>query len=205
MGYDKSMKGKVTADIIDVRFAFAGKVARVYKHPGDSVKTGDWLASLDRKELQTILDKELADFEKVRAEFEIFVLNNPKPADDMTKYKKIQAQASLNASVKAVELAKLNLDAVDLKSPVNGIVIDNSQLRVGINITPGSYSYKILDMDSVVIEAETELEVKTGQKIEGGEIMAVVPDMKGKQIVKIKPEKTQNLKIGEEVEISMGL
>jgi len=151
---------------------------------------------------KTILDKELADFEKVRAEFEIFVLNNPKPADDMTKYKKIQAQATLNASVKAVELAKFNLDAVDLKSPVNGIVIDNSQLRVGLNITPGGYSYKILDMDSVVIEAETDLEVKTGQKVDDGEIVAVIPDMKGKQIVKIKPEKTEELKIGVEVEVN---
>jgi len=199
------MKRKVTADIIDVRFAFAGKTVRVYKHPGDSVKTGDWLASLDRKELQTILDKELADFEKVRAEFEIFVLNNPNPPDDMTKYKKIQAQASLNASVKAVELAKLNLDAFVLKSPVNVIVIDDSQLRVGINITPGGYSYKIMDTDSVVIEAETDLEVKLGQKVESGEIVAVVPNMKGKQIVKIKPEKTQDLRVGQEVEISMGL
>jgi multidrug resistance efflux pump len=195
------MKGVVTGEIIDVRFAFAGKVARVSKIPGDIVKIGDFLASLDRKELQSILDKELADYEKVRAEFEIFVINNPNPADEKTKYEKVQAQALLNASVKAVELAKINLDAADLKSPVNGIVVENSGLRAGMNITPGSYSYRILDTDSLVIETEENL--NPGQKVSIGTVLPMIPAVKGKAVIRIKPEKTEDLVIGEEVEISI--
>jgi multidrug resistance efflux pump len=207
-----AIKGTVTADVVQVRFAFSGKIAKVYKHPGERVKTGDFLAGLDRKELQTILDKELADYEKVRAEFEIFVGNNPNPADDLTKYRKVQIQATLDASVKAVELAKINLDDTDLKSPVNGIVTDNSGIRAGMNITPGSYEYKILDTDSLVIEAETENEklekdASVTARVRGEEIKAtvigIIPAVRGKPVARIKPEKTEGLKIGENAEIEL--
>ncbi len=38
------------------------------------------------------MDKGLGDYEKIRAEFEIFALSNPNPSDDRTKYEKTEVQ-----------------------------------------------------------------------------------------------------------------
>ncbi|OGC95266.1 hypothetical protein A3C34_03760 [Candidatus Amesbacteria bacterium RIFCSPHIGHO2_02_FULL_48_21] len=149
MAKAKKFSGQVTADTIEVRFAFSGKVTRVYKHPGDQVKVGDWLASLDRKVLQIDLDRELADYERVRAEFEIFVLAHPNPGNDREKYEKIQAQSVLNSAVKAVELAKYQLDNADMKSPTAGVVVSDGGLRPGLFVTPSSHPFEVLDSASI--------------------------------------------------------
>ena len=156
MGETKKFSGVVTADQIEVRFAYSGKVAKVYKHPGDSVKIGDWLASLSKKEPQAQLDQELADYERIRAEFEIFVASHANPGSDREKYEKVQAQAVLNAAVKSVELAKFRLDDADLKSPVAGTVIVDGGIRPGLNITPGSYPFTILDNNTFRLVADVD-------------------------------------------------
>lgn len=150
----KIYKGQIKARIIELRFAFSGKVAFVSKKKGDSVKKWEAVAGLDKKTFQAELDKQLADFEKVRAEFEIFNLQKGEPANDITKYLKTQKQAELNAAVKEVELAKAKLDQADLISPVEGIVIDDSHLVPGINITPASNPVSILETSSYFFEAE---------------------------------------------------
>lgn len=216
MPEEKNYIGQVVTEVVETRFAYSGKVANVYKKPGDRVKIGDFLASLDRKILQTMLDRELADYEKVRAEFEIFALQNPNPTDDKTKYLKTEAQATLDAAVKTVEIAKYNLDEADLKSPVNGVVLDNNGMRTGMYVTPGSYAYQLLDSDSTVIETEIKSEerevwqnkdLKLTLKADGKEtiaiVSAIVPDMKGKLLVKIKPEDTEGFVAGSNVSLTI--
>jgi len=110
----KSFKGAIKARIVSARFATSGKIASIKKHTGDSVKKGEILASLDTKILQTGLDRQLADYEKVRADFEIFSQKYPDPTEAIDKYLKTEKQASLNASVKDVELAKWLLDQTTL-------------------------------------------------------------------------------------------
>ena len=114
----------------------------------------DMIASLDRKILQAQLDKQLADYEKVRADFEIFVQKNPNPTEAIDKYLKTEKQASLNASVKEVELAKALLDNCDLISPVDGVVMDDSGIVTGINVSPTSSEVKIIDSSSYYFEIE---------------------------------------------------
>ncbi len=67
----KTYAGKVNARIIELRFALSGKLTFLAKKRGDSVKKGDLIGSLDKKLLQTELDRELKNYEKVRADFEI--------------------------------------------------------------------------------------------------------------------------------------
>ncbi len=114
------------------------------------------VASLDKKLLQTELDKQLGDYEKVRAEFEIFNLQKGEPKDDITKYLKTEKQAELNISVKEVELAKARLDQTDLFSPIEGIIIDDSNLSQGIYITPSSNPIKVLEAASFYFEIEID-------------------------------------------------
>ncbi len=145
-----SYPGIVTAETIEVRFAYSGKIVGVNKANGEKVKQWEWLASLDKKILQTELDKELLDYEKIRAAFD----------------KDHGLQNNLNISVKNVELAKAKMDQTDLISPIEGIVLDNGGLRVGLNITPANSPVKILDLDSLKFEFEiTQNEIEKFLKL----------------------------------------
>lgn len=134
----QSFDGVVIAEIIEVRFAFSGKVVSVKKQAGDAIKQGEVIASVDRKPLQTELDRQLADYEKVRAEFEIFNIKSGQAGDDITKFLRQEKQAQLNASVKEVELAQYRLDHADLVSPVEGTIVDMQGLAAGLHVTPAS-------------------------------------------------------------------
>lgn len=134
----KSFPGVVTAETIEVRFAFSGKVTAVNKENGDRIKQWDWIASLDKKQLQTELDKELLEYEKLRADFD----------------KDNSLQKDLDLSVKNVEIAKARLDQADLICPVDGVITDDGGLRVGLNVTPAGNSVKVLDLDSLKFEFE---------------------------------------------------
>ena len=148
--------GIVKARIVSVRFAISGQLAFVKKHTGDIVKKGEMLASLDKKILQTGLDRQLADFEKVRADFEVFSQKYPDPTEAIDKYLKTQKQASLNASVKDVEMAKAVLDQTTLFSPIDGVIIDDGDLVAGINVTPAGSEMKIIDNSSYYFEIEID-------------------------------------------------
>jgi multidrug resistance efflux pump len=129
-------------------------VSRVYKQAGDKIKTGDIIASLDRKLLQVELDKQLADYEKVRADFELFHIKHGSESDDTTKFLRIKQQAELNSSVKDTESAKFKMDQADMRSPVQGILIDTQGLTAGLYITPASNPVLVLDLDSLVFQME---------------------------------------------------
>lgn len=147
------MLGTVVADEIEVRYAFSGKVATVKKRRGDVVKKGEVLAVLDTKLLQMELDLQLADYERRRAEFEIFNKKNT-GGDDFVMFSKKIEQAQLNSSVREVEMAKAKLDLAVLTSPVNGMVVDDGGNRVGLNISPASNAFKILDLDFMTFRVE---------------------------------------------------
>lgn len=147
-------QGIVKGKIVEVRFALSGKISKVNKKIGDMVNKMDLLASLDRKILQAELDRQLADFEKTRAEFEIFNQKNPNPLTDLDKYLKTGKQADLNASVKDVEISKVKLDQCDLISPIEGIVIDDGNITEGTFITPSNSPISILDTNSLYFEFE---------------------------------------------------
>ncbi len=144
--------GEVKALIIDLRFALSGKVGQISVKTGEIVKKGQLLAGLDKKLFQIQLDRQLADYEKARAEFDMFNLQKGEPQDDLTKLLKTQKQALLNASVKEVELAKEKLDQHDLVSPIEGIILDDSGLVPGVYITPSSNPIKILNTTSFFFE-----------------------------------------------------
>ena len=200
--------GEVKARIIEVRFAFSGKISSVSKYNGDSVKKWDLVASLDRKILQTELDQQLADYEKVRADWDGFTKKHPDPQDD-NKYTKAEKQATLNASVKQVELVKIRLDQSNLFAPVDGIIMDDSGIVPGLYVTPASSSIKIIDTSSFYFEFEIDQKdipefvesKKCKVNIEGmkeeieGETLPVFSDGK-KFLVRINLPKSEGLMLG---------
>ncbi len=202
-----NFKGEITARIVDARFAAGGRIAQVLKRIGDTVNKGTLIASLDRKILQSELDRQLADYDKVRADFDGFAQKYPDPGDD-NKYTKAEKQAALNASVKDVEIAKANLDLCDLISPCDGLIIDDSGIIAGQNVTPASGSVKIIDTSSYLFEFDVEqndipnfvnsqkctLKIEGLQNVEGGSL-PVYSDGKN-FIVRVKPANTTGFLMG---------
>ena len=131
---------------VEVKFAFSGKLVSLRKNIGDNVSKGEVLASLDRQLLQLELDQKLADNKLVRATFEV------------GKGQKSVLQADLDASVRDVEQAKYKLDQVDLVSPVSGIVLDDGDCKINMNITPSANAFMILDSSSVVFRIKIKPE-----------------------------------------------
>lgn len=138
--------GAMWGRIIEIRFAFSGKLAALRKNSGDNVNKGEVLASLDRQLLQLELDQKLADNKLVRATF------------DIGKGSKNVLQADLDASVRDVEQAKYKLDQVDLISPVSGIVLDIGGNAVGLNLTPSANPFTVLDSSSIVFRIQIKSE-----------------------------------------------
>lgn len=215
---EKTFKGVVKCRVIEVRFGISGKVASVAKEVGDSVRKGEILASLDKKSLQTELDRQLADYERVRAEFEIFNLEKGEPKDDVARFLKTQKQAQLNASVKDVELAEGKLDMADLFSPVEGTVVDDSNVAAGIYITPSSSPFKIAEnkyfLEMEVNQDEVALFLKPqklalqipglDKAIETTSSLPVLPESKGKFLVKADLADSSGLISGLTAEVVIG-
>jgi len=149
-------QGEIKGRMVEVRFAISGLVSYVAKRSGDIVSKGNTLASLDKKVLQKELDSELLDYEKVRADFDAYGLKVGEPSDDLERFSKKQKQASLDLSVKSVELAKARLDQVNLFSPVAGVIIDDSNIVPGLYVSPASCPFKILETASFYFEFEID-------------------------------------------------
>lgn len=145
--------GKVVSNNpISLRFPEGGKLITLKCHPGQIVKTGESLAALDPKPVQTLLDIELADFRRIRAEFDQLTRQLPTPKTEDEKTKKEIAQSKLDVSVKNVEKYKIQLDDLALVSPTDALVISTEGLIEGINITPSGFPVLIVPLNSTVFE-----------------------------------------------------
>lgn len=194
----------VVADVIEVRYPFSGKVSQVNKGRGDEVKKGEVVASLDKRGLQNELSRQLAQYEKVRAQFEIFAKHHPNPGDDLTIYAKKIEQAELDMSVKEVELAKMRLDQTVLFSPVQGIVTDDGGNRAGLYVTPASNGFRVVDTESIRIVVEMDAEEAEAwqetKEISAGKTR--IPYWDGKRyILEIVPPVSHTLVVGSKAEI----
>ena len=206
-------QGEIKARIVEVRFAISGLVTYVAKRSGEIVSKGNVLASLDKNVLQKELDCELLDYEKVRADFDAYGIKTGEPSDDLGRFSKKQKQASLDLSVRSVELAKAKLDQVNLFSPVSGVIIDDSDIVTGLYVSPASSPFKILDTSSFYFEfeidqadlpkfkQEVEMEI-TLVSVEGkylGKTKSILPYSNRKAgifSIRVPLEKTEGLMVG---------
>ena len=177
------LEGKIVASqTTSAKFSISGKLDSLRCKPGDTVKKGQLLASLDKGELQTYLDRALKQYDIERALFD------EKQKENLTDYEKRKFQDSLDISVKNVELAKINVDATNLYASINGIVtqIDNSQ--PGDYITPAGFVITIVNPESLYFQAIAQ----------ETDIPTISVNMKGKIKLKAFPDRTieGSIKIG---------
>lgn len=145
--------GKVVSNnLISLRFPEGGRLISFHCHAGQIVKKGDLLAALDPKPTQTFLDIELADFRRVRTEFDQLTRQIPVAKTEDEKTKKEIAQSKLDVSIKTVEKHKLQLDSLNLLSPADVVIINTDGLLEDINVTPSGFPIILAPLNSAVFE-----------------------------------------------------
>ena len=124
---------------VQMRFFQSGTVTWVGVKKGDVVKKGQVLAKLDDKLKKIDLEIDLANYRRTRAEFEEVARKLPNPQNEEEKGTKEIAQAKLDVAVKKVEKQKYEMEKLALVSPVDGEIVDDSDLVAGMNVTPSGF------------------------------------------------------------------
>jgi len=173
-----SASGKVKAENqVTLRFQTSGQLAWLGVKEGDEVKKGQALASLDRRQLEKKLKKELNDYLNERWDFEQSQDDYQTGGQSLEKLtlsdavRRIleKAQFDLNNSVIDVEIADLAVKLATITSPIKGIVTKVEAPVAGANITPATAEFvvanpAVMKFVANVDEADIGL-VKIGQKV----------------------------------------
>jgi len=173
------LPGKITAEkSVDLKFATSGKLVWVGVKVGDRVKRGQAIASLDRRELEKRLKKEMNDYLSERWDFEQTQDNYREVKEqhlltDTIKRILDKAQFDLNNAVLDVEIAQLAVEYATITSPIDGIVTRVDQPVAGVQITPATAVFTIVDPNSLYFEAEADEE----------EVVQIKEGMKGKIVL----------------------
>ena len=179
------LPGKIKAEKkVDLKFAASGKLIWVGVKVGDRVKRGQAIASLDRRELEKRLRKEMNDYLSERWDFEQTQDNYQESKErhlltDAIKRILDKAQFDLDNAVLDVEIAKLAVEYTAITSPIDGIVTRVDQPVAGVNITPATAVFAIADPNSLYFEAEADEE----------EVVQIKEGMKGKIILDAYPDR----------------
>ena len=155
----------------DLQFQLSGKVVWVGIEKGDKVKKGQAVASLDKRQLEKKLRKDLLDYMNERWDFEQTADDyKDKVLDETIRRIKEKSQFDLDKSVLDVEIAKLVQEEAVLISPIDGEITDISELVAGenINTVTNPANITVTDFSSLVFKARVEevdlAEIKPGQK-----------------------------------------
>lgn len=160
-----SISGEIDAhERADLKFQTSGMLVWVGVKEGDYVKKYQGIASLDKKELEMNLKKYLNTFLKSRWDFDqekedqdiknIGGLSEDARREALRSLDK--AQFDLNNAVLDVELKDLALKYSYLYTPIEGIVTSIDTLYAGVNITPATAVFKIVNPKTIYFSATAD-------------------------------------------------
>lgn len=166
--------GKTKAEkSVELKFQTSGKLTWVGVKEGDTVAAYQAIAGLDLREVQKTLDKALRDYSSERNDFEemwrvtYHGVQNPATALTDTVKRILQKnQWDLDKAVLDVELKHLAVEYATLITPIAGIVAHIDTPVAGVNITPASAVFEIVDPGSLVFQANID-EVDIGSLVVG--------------------------------------
>lgn len=155
-----------TTDIASIRFQTSGKLSWVGVRVGDRVKKGQAIASLDKTELRKNLDKELNSYRSALHNFNDVQDNYKETRERLLVTDEIQrildrAQYTLNNQVTNYELTELTMKLATIYSPIDGIVTGVDQPIAGINITPATATFTIINPKNIFFKSEIDQEEVT--------------------------------------------
>lgn len=167
---------------VDVSSKGTGLCLELLVDEGDTVKTGQPLAELDKKDIETQrrqsdlqVRQAKADFERAKRAFEYGFLSG-------MEYE--NARFALENALAGKELQEIQLENATIRAPIDGVVTRRN-IHVGQLVTTGAPVFQIVDPTSYIINidlAEKDLpRLRVGQKakfmplsLEGQEFEATV-------------------------------
>lgn len=151
------------ARAVELKFQTSGKLTWVGVKEGDRVEAYQAIAGLDSREVQKNLEKALRDYSAERNDFEEMWrvtykgTKNPQTAlTDTVKRILEKNQWDLEKAVLDVELKHLAVEYSTIITPIAGIVTRVDTPVAGINITPATAVFEVVDPGSLVFEASVD-------------------------------------------------
>jgi len=160
-----------------LKFQTSGRLVWIGVKEGDWVNKWQTIASLDKRELEKKLQKEVYDylserwdFEQSHEDYDTSGLPLEKSIlTDAAKRVLEKAQFDLNKSVLDLEIAKISRDLASIYSPIKGIVVSIDSPVAGVNITPATATFTIANPEAMIFEANVDeadiAKVKVDQKV----------------------------------------
>lgn len=173
-----SSSGKTKAKIeADLKFQTSGKLIWVGVKEGDAVRKGQIIAQIDSRDVAKSLQKTMKDYLIERSDFEESWRDNwPAAAESHEQITHAPThelrvlleknQWNLEKAVLDVELKHLALEYASLVSPIAGVVTHIDTPIAGVNITPATAVFTVVDPSNIVFEANID-EVDVGMLTEG--------------------------------------
>lgn len=175
-----TLYGNIEIRQVDLSFQVAGRIEKMLKEEGDTVKAGELLAVMDDKDYRSNLEKAEADVEKtlaIKSDAESKFERNAPLVNDNTISKqdydtllnnKNRSKADYDAAVAQKNFAKNQLDYTKIYAPEEGIVMIRIQ-EPGANVSKGQSVYTMAKIKPVWVRAyvnETDLgNIKYGQSV----------------------------------------
>ena len=157
-----SGKTKATRSV-DLKFQTSGRLAWINVKEGDWVSAYQAIAGLDKREVQETLENTLRDYSLQRNTYEetarVTYQGRFKPTealDDTMKRLLEKNQWDLESAVADVELDHLAVEYATLITPIAGVVTHVDTPVAGINITPATAVFTVVDPDSMIFEANAD-------------------------------------------------
>jgi len=158
--------GRVRADVVTVAADVSGLVSHVFVHDNEKVTKGQRLFRIDQRRFQYALDQAKAEVasrlaaldqnkrDLARAKSLTTLSETPQQVERSQEIVD-NAQAQLDASKAALEVAQLNLERSTVLAPVNGIVT-NFGLLPGRYVNAGASVFALIDSDTFRVEGYFE-------------------------------------------------
>jgi RND family efflux transporter MFP subunit len=157
-----SLSGTVEAsEEASLKFQAGGLLTWVGVKEGDFVKKYQAIASLDKRELEQNFKKEANnyltdrwDFEQIQDDYKE-TKNNYLVTDSIKRILE-KAQFSLENSVVDYELKDLAIRLATIHSPIEGIVVRVDSPKAGVNVTPATATFEIVNPNTIYFSAEVD-------------------------------------------------
>ena len=179
-GNELTLYGNIEIRQVDLSFQVAGKIEKMLKEEGDTVKEGELIAVLDDRDYVSNLEKAAAEVERTLAlkddadsKFERqapLVEDNTISKQDYDTHlnTKNKSKADYNAAVAQKNFAQNQLDYTKVYAPEEGIIMIRVQ-EPGANVSKGQPVYTMAKTKPVWVRAyvnETDLgNIKYGQEV----------------------------------------
>lgn len=162
---DLSLSGKIDADEkATLHFQSAGRIVWSGVKVGDYIEQYQGIATLDARDIQLRLKKYLNTYEKTRRDFdqsksdtrEVKIGTLTKDQRDQALRAFEKAQFDLNNSVLDVEIQSIAAESSYLYSPINGILVEATSLYPGMNVSPATDTYVVVNPQTVYFSATAD-------------------------------------------------